>query len=234
MKRITLISSIAIGLMTTAASAQTFGSPANASTWSGCYVGGSLGASSLQTEVKGPFGLGVADLGSTSAEWGLGLGCDVQVTNTSFVIGLFGDYAWTDHSSSINPGLLRVDHGDGMWTIGGRLGTLLTDSTLAYGLVGYSEIDSGNVRLLNIRSNSSNFSGITLGGGLETNLGNNLRLGMEYRYTDLDSNKLSWRYRHGNHYHTARGNIDPDLQVVRATLKYTFYTPASEAPIPLK
>ena len=83
------------------------------------------------------------------------------------------------------------------WTVGGRAGVLVTPSTLAYGLLGYSWFDFDNLRVSVVDSSSGGgggFSGtlnepirngITVGGGIEQKITPDLSLRAEYRFTDL-------------------------------------------------
>jgi opacity protein-like surface antigen len=86
-----------------------------------------------------------------------------------FLVGAFGEYNWS-----------AVDGKDSDWSAGGRAGILLSDRVLAYGLVAYTQADYGDV----------DFTGISVGGGLEYALSRNIFLGMEYAHTFYDEETL--------------------------------------------
>ncbi len=86
------------------------------------------------------------------------------------------------------------------WSILGRFGYLVTPDVLAYGLVGYSEtsmngrlsgIDSADVTGgwdgYELASYDFTLKGLTLGGGLEAKVTENIHAKVEYRYIDYDT-----------------------------------------------
>jgi len=70
--------------------------------WTGCYVGGNVGGiwamSDWNDAVLGDFGSGSA----TGALGGLQTGCNYQFSNSGWVVGIQGDYDWTNASNN-NP-----------------------------------------------------------------------------------------------------------------------------------
>lgn len=81
---------------------------------------------------------------------------------------------------------------DNIWTVGGRLGYLVTPRVLVYGLVGFSRMSlegtldakfgPANIPL----SIDENVDGWTVGGGVETKLDQRVSLKLEYRYSEFD------------------------------------------------
>jgi len=65
-----------------------------------------------------------------------------------------------------------------------RLGYVLNENVLAYGRVGYSNLDLG----------ARSVDGVTVGGGLEVNVTGPVYAKAEYRYTDFSNSRLG---RHG-------------------------------------
>jgi outer membrane immunogenic protein len=61
--------------------------------------------------------------------------------------------------------------------VGARLGYALNDNVLAFGRVGYTNLERGN---------GAEIEGVTLGGGLEAKLAGPFFAKAEYRYTDFD------------------------------------------------
>ena len=192
----------------------------SSSKWTGCHVGGSIAAVSVNNRFSGS-GFGV-DTGAQGGGLGVGVGCDMALPDSSIVLGLFGDFLWMNADSRANlyhySAKLDYNH---QWTVGGRAGTLLTPDVLAYALVGYTELDTSNLRFGYHNISVGTFSGYTVGGGLETAFGENMLVGLEYRYSDLDSVR-----KYGI-------NIDPDTQVVKLNVKWKLWG-ATEELIPLK
>jgi outer membrane immunogenic protein len=58
-----------------------------------------------------------------------------------------------------------------------RLGYALNDNVLAYGRVGYTDLE---------RPVTSNLDGVTVGGGIEARLAGSVFTKVEYRYTDFE------------------------------------------------
>ena len=193
------------------------------SSWTGCHLALGLGMGSVETEVR--FGSFRENLGGMDANWGAGVGCDMKLPSTNLLIGVLADYTWTNLDSSNSLGRISYDNS---WTVAGRVGTKLTPDTLAYLPVGYSEMDTGGLRILGSNVGGiSNFSGVVVGGGLETDIGNDLRLGIEGRYYDYDGDSAR--------FYGKTINVDPDVQTVSLRLKWQLWKPGSSlVPVPLK
>lgn len=128
-----------------------------------------------------------------------------------FVAGVFGNYDFgktrASHSWSAAPycdgfceGLRARVTLEDSWAVGGRLGFLSSESTLWYGLVGYTQAkikgeaghEGGGLRLASDHGDyqyswSDWQDGLVVGGGVETLLTDAISLKMEYRYTDYES-----------------------------------------------
>lgn len=143
---------------------------AEAQSWSNCYIGAIGGYASAGVEIFN--GVDVSTDGFTV---GAQAGCDVQV-GQRFVIGAFGDVEFSDIEVAN-----KVDL-DLKWTLAARAGYLLTPTSLAYVLAGYTWTDLGGVAADYI----GDLSGMTIGGGLETQFTPNWGTKLEYRYTMFD------------------------------------------------
>lgn len=189
-------------------------SPAYAD-WTGCYVGGGVGYSMSSTAVdyvdSGVTLIGLDGVSSSGFDVAPIVGCDVQ--GGRVVIGGFADYAFfSDHDATATLFGTSIDlvSLQDQWTIGGRLGYLVNDSTLVYGLLGYSQADIEGIAGEFI---ASTLDGYSVGGGLETELGGGFYGRIEYRYTDFREESLT--VGKGEHV-----EMDTDLHAVRASLTY--------------
>ncbi|MFW6028545.1 MAG: outer membrane protein [bacterium] len=162
-----------------------------------------------------------ADLGAVGAFGTVQGGFDWQFGDR-FVLGVFGNYDFggntrASHSAGapienecIDCLSLESEHGDTIrarvtledsWAIGGRLGFLSSESTLWYGLAGYTqakiegEAGHPDLRRRVVSEHDSHYQyswsgwrdGVVLGAGVETLLTDAISLKMEYRYTDYES-----------------------------------------------
>jgi len=82
-----------------------------------------------------------------------------------YVVGAFANFDWSNigtegafHSDSttVHVSAFNIENA---WTVGGRAGVLVTPSTLAYGLLGYSWFDFDNLKV------SAGDNGGSRGGG---------------------------------------------------------------------
>lgn len=199
------------------AQAQDFNVP-SANKFTGCGLGVTGGWNSVTSSADyhwGPISAG-ADLGGTGSQFGLLAGCDINVSE--FVFGVWGDYTWMDTSSSVwvGPYSTTISY-DNQWSVYGRVGYLLTDDTLVYGLAGFTELDADTVKVAGFGKKLGTFEGRTYGLGVETALDMNWRIGLEARYDDLDGKMLRHVALPGDKLY-----IDPDVTSVRVSLKYKF------------
>lgn len=187
--------------------------------WTGFYLGlgGGGGVADYGGNIDGALEVGIIvplltafsdDYDNTDA-FGFGtvqLGYDRELPSR-FVIGVFADYDFNSSSSDASESVVSIGLLGGLltsstsiemedsWTIGGRLGYLVTPATMIYGLAGWthSEISVDGsfttddlVGLATVSfSDEEELDALTVGVGVETLLRENLSLKVEYRYTDL-------------------------------------------------
>ena len=175
--------------------------------WNQIYLSAGVGADALTDDgrIGSPNGQGHVSYGGPvggDVGWEVGAGIDAQL-GQMFVVGAFANLDWSNmdttgtfHSNSTTVHASAFDLKNA-WTVGGRAGVLVTPSTLAYGLLGYSWFDFDNPRVSAVDSSSDGgggFSatlnepirnGITVGGGIEQKISPDLSLKAEYRFTDL-------------------------------------------------
>lgn len=166
-----------------------------------CYVGGHVGAAwgdgSAKVGVPVPPGTTVSGFDADAIQVGVGVGCDLYVPNSRFVVGILGDYTNGGLTQGVNitagptslTGEYDIEH---QWFVGGRLGYRFTPSVMVYGLAGHTwgqttgmDITLNNVSLGTIAQ--SDLRGWTFGGGTEVRFTDGWRGKLEYRYTDFQS-----------------------------------------------
>jgi outer membrane immunogenic protein len=128
--------------------------------WSACWGGVEIGGSAA---ILDPWG-GIDGWGG-----GLRAGCDVQLGH--FVTGLRGGYDWVH----LNAGNAPISVNANEWYLGGRGGLLLTEKTLAYGLVDFVQADLSGSGI------SERVNGWGIGGGIEHMWTPHLSSSLEYR-----------------------------------------------------
>ena len=224
-------------------------SPLHADEWTGVYIGigGGMGAANHDLSLEdGPdfpspplpgFAAELSGLGGDGGFFSLGVGLDYQV-NSRFVVGAFFDYDWADLDTSLDASInfLGTTFGAGadievedMWSIGGRLGYLVSPSTMLFVTAGYSQADVsdltanasglGSVTLARV----GDFDGYFIGGGAEMKITKAISIKGEYRYTDLDSEVITLLPGTApgiNNFVTTK--LDPDIQTARVSLNYRF------------
>jgi outer membrane immunogenic protein len=224
-------------------------SPVYADDWTGVYIGigGGMGAANHDLSVEnGPaipvpaFAAELSGLGGDGGFFSLGVGLDYQV-NSRFVVGAFFDYDWADLDTSLdaslNFGVPTLGAGadievEDMWSIGGRLGYLVSPSTMLFMTAGYTQADVsdltadvsglGSVTLASV----GDFGGYFIGGGAEMKITKAISIKGEYRYTDLDSEVITLLPGTGPLGEFVNGlvttKLDPDIQTARVSLNYRF------------
>jgi hypothetical protein len=68
---------------------------------------------------------------------------------------------------------------------------LIQPTTLVYGLVAYTEVKTSDIASPFLTIAVPDLKGDSVGGGIETSLGNGFFLGAEYRFTQLDKVDLA-------------------------------------------
>ncbi len=174
--------------------------------WGGFYVGVGLGAGTVSQDLSGdkevwrqvgwqcgraqytksyePFS--DKDTGDIGIFGTVTVGYDRKIRE-GWVGGVFADYDFGSNVSadvSIHKHSGSIDQNDA-WSVGGRLGFLVTPSTLLYGTGGFTQasFDVGDF-------GSHTFNGYFVGAGVETVLRENWSLRLEYRYSDFGSENI--------------------------------------------
>jgi opacity protein-like surface antigen len=141
--------------------------------WTGPWASVNLSYTMQSTEV-GPFAFD-----ANSVSYGVGVGYDIQLGRV--VVGVMADHDWTKADSAIS-------EFSRSWFAGARLGWLITDNALMYGLAGYTSLDG------TVPAGFDSYKGLTLGGGLEIlrpfALPKNWSLKAEFRHVDLGSDPV--------------------------------------------
>jgi outer membrane immunogenic protein len=175
--------------------------------WTGCYLegGGGYGMwdqnvtsfnSNVQTDSR-------VNNGGRGWFGTVGGGCDLQVSG-SWVIGIFGDYDFSDIHGDASVPLSGVSYAGqekmrSAWSVGGRIGYLITPSVLTYFSGGFTEARFGSFNLTlttattpSFTIGSHTYSGWFLGGGYEYNLGwlPGLFWKTEYRFAQYETDSL--------------------------------------------
>ena len=163
--------------------------------WTGCYVGGNAGGLWAQAKewiVRTPGGAFFGQsLGGHDADgWvgGVQAGCDYQFAG-GFVIGIQGDYAWTDaagsHDSTREIGVAYHSKAKSLASVTGRAG-YAWDRFLGY-------VRGGGAWQRNDYSASTIILG-TVYAGTETRSGWTVAVGGEYAFTNVLSGFVEYSY----------------------------------------
>ena len=166
----------------------------DAGIWSGFYVGAGIGGGMTNDDLKGSLtrirqedpSLEVKGLGGEGIFGTVEVGYDRQFGR--FVGGVFFDYDFSnitgDFALNLGSNTYKATWTlNDSWSAGGRVGYLVNPSTLAYFLAAYTQAEYSVPAGLQ----NPDREGVTLGGGLETQLGGHWFLKAEYRFTSLDS-----------------------------------------------
>jgi outer membrane immunogenic protein len=164
---------------------------ASATNWTGIYIGVGGGGGAVNHDIKASAGSLSGELNGLGGDGGFGtveVGYDRQFGR--FVAGIFFNYDFTSIGTKLNAsgdGSFSASYDlDSLWSVGGRLGYLVNPSTLAYVLGAYTQA-SFSVSPSNSFVHDKDYSGFSVGGGLETALGGSWFLKAEYRFTSFDS-----------------------------------------------
>ena len=112
------------------------------------------------------------------------IGFDLQ--RGRFVGGIFASYGFNDMSTDVSFGgtTIKAIEKDDEWSVGARAGILVNERTLAYILAAYTESEFSFAGLASNGGNKEvTFSGLTVGGGVEFALTQNVFLGVEGTHT---------------------------------------------------
>jgi outer membrane immunogenic protein len=178
--------------------------------WSGCYIGGNVGAGWArvsQSQVAKVNGVPIVPPGDFGAGQDTGIvgggqiGCDYQFAST-WVVGVQGMFNWTDHESThaitAFPTFNATDRMKGAVTATARLGYLFAPSVLGYvkGGVAFTRVDSainGTVPAPFLSETASyDRTGWTVGGGIEWMFAKGWSVFGEYNYLDFGTRDVSY------------------------------------------
>lgn len=182
--------------------------------WTGFYIGGALGAGEVVHDIS--LGGGALDFNGIGGEGVFGelsAGYDHDFGN--FVAGVMVDANLSGISSDLDvtgAGTVASVKADYGFDILGRIGMKVNPSTLAYVLGGYSR-GHFKAEATGFGSYSWSSNGFSLGGGLETAVSSNMTAGIEYRYSQFESEDFG----SGGTF-----EVEPSFHTVRIGLKYKF------------
>jgi outer membrane immunogenic protein len=175
--------------------------------WTGCYLSGGGGYGMWNQDVTSLASNVRTDNDVTNGGRGwfgtVGGGCDLQVSG-SWVVGILADYDFSDIDGNASVPLSGVAYSGNekmrsAWSVGGRIGYLITPSVLTYFSGGFTEARFGAVNLTITNGTtpaytigSHSYSGWFLGGGYEYNLGwlPGLFWKTEYRFAQYETDNL--------------------------------------------
>jgi outer membrane immunogenic protein len=220
--------------------------PAN---WTGFWLGAGIGANANMVEqTSKDYNLSVNDP-NAQLQWAssmdergaegfmgsVGLGYDWQIRDR-WVLGFFTDFDFgkveNSFTGSGNTDSTVYDFEQNWsWNIGLRLGLVTTNTSMLYGLIGYSRTQLDfSYNFTNTTNGSFNYSeevdynGLILGVGLEHDLGNGFSIKGEYRYINYGEENFLDGTRQTDFSPTFEvDDFDPDTHAVRLTLAYKFH-----------
>lgn len=134
---------------------------------------------------------GLNGLDTSGVTGGGQLGFDLQ--RGRFVFGIVGSYDLSGAETTVSLGsteIKAIEKGD-EWSLGARAGLLVNPRTLAYILAAYTESEFSFAGIGdNGGTKDITFSGLTVGGGIEFAVTNNIFLGIEGTHTFYGEEKL--------------------------------------------
>jgi outer membrane immunogenic protein len=193
--------------------------------WTGCYIGGHIGGLWAQKEWvdhdfrSATFGLSDGSHYPSGSLGGLQAGCDYQFAG-GFVIGIAGDYAWTDAENSelsiLFPGFTNHSKVNSLASVTGRIG-YAWDRLLGYikGGGAWEKDDHLFTGGITIGTASLTRSGWTVGVGGEYAFTNFVSGFVEYDYYDFGARDVLFT---GNTFATFTYGIQDTKSVVKAGL----------------
>jgi len=135
---------------------------------------------------------GLNGLDSSGVTGGGQLGVDMQ--RGRFVFGAFGSYDMSGAETTVSVAgteLKAIEKGD-EWSLGVRAGLLVNPRTLAYVLAAYTESEFTYAGIGEMgAAKDVTHSGLTVGGGVEFAVTNNIFLGVEGTHTFYDKETLA-------------------------------------------
>jgi len=224
---------------------------ASANDWTGVSIGVGGGVGMVNHELSltpGPqipaginFDLNQDGIGGDGGLFTVGLGADLQVS-PNVVIGAFFDYDATSLESQTSLSASLAGLGalnasldvevEEMWSLGARAGYLTSPDTLWYVLAAYTQADvsdidysisAGGLNANGVFAAVDDFSGFSVGGGVESRITQDISLKAEYRYTQLDSETIELLpddFPVINDFVTT--DLEPTIQTGRISINYRF------------
>jgi outer membrane immunogenic protein len=211
--------------------------------WLGAGVGGNLDMITHNYVEKDNLGA-VTSTGNDDTRGGsgfvgtVGIGYDWQVRDR-WVLGAFTDFDFgktrhseIDYTAAGGRYGWNIDR-NSTWTIGARIGLLTSNTSMFYGLIGYSRTDADIEVFQNDGAGNSSsvtrnidYSGLVLGGGLEQDLGSGFSLKGEYRYTNFGEEGYGSAVANLAGTRLETDEFGFDSHSIRLTLAYKFGRPA--------
>ncbi len=153
-----------------------------------CVAGGSFVSASvipaIPASVQELFNLD--GLNSAGFIGGAQVGYDQQIGR--FVVGVFGSYDWSNMETTLDV-LSGTPFAFGgsyekqdEWSVGARAGILVNPRTLTYLSVAYTET-TYELSATGLNSKEFDYSGVSVGGGIEYALTQNIFVGLDYAHT---------------------------------------------------
>ncbi len=172
--------------------------PAVVYNWTGCYIGGNGGGMWVKKDWTFA-GLNEGSDSPTGGMFGGQIGCDYQFAG-GFVIGVAGDYDWTNasasHASPLFPTFTDTSKVKSLASVTGRIG-YAWDRFLGYvkggGAWERDEFSWTNFTGTNFASTAQTRNGWTVGVGGEYAFTNFLSGFVEYDYYDFGTSDVSFR-----------------------------------------
>src|ERR1700683_5543536 len=163
--------------------------PTAVSSWTGCYVDGGAGYGMWNQDQYTETTSGLTGVTAPNIDGGggwlgrIGAGCDYQVA-PSIVVVAFGDYDWMGLNGTSNLNLTGTPTGfsvegnekeNNAWSVGARIGYLVTPRLLTYFDGGYTQTTFGQANYNNgvtglatgLSLAATNYKGWFIGGGTE-------------------------------------------------------------------
>ena len=166
--------------------------------WTGCYVGGSFGSLFAERNWRSaPGDLLIAEMEPTDLTLGIQGGCNYQIS--SWVLGVQGDYGWTNATGTGPDQLIggftdRVKI-DSISSATARLGYAI-DRFLVYWKAGgawtHAKYDVLDPTFAVFSSASESRSGWTAGGGFEYAIAGGLSMFIEYDWYDFGTRAITF------------------------------------------
>ncbi len=209
--------------------------PAPVYDWTGFYVGGAWGYGFWDADTAltaAGFTGGVTNNGGRGWLGQAIAGYDYQfaVANWNLVAGVFADYDFGNVKGKFTAGggtpFVGSESEKSFWSIGGRIGWLITPQILSYWSGGFTEAHYDGVTFVPgpMTMPSHNYHGWFLGGGLEAQSSflPGLFIFADYRFASYNENSLPLANSAAVIGAASNLNIHPFEQTVFSGLKYKF------------